>query len=390
MELDPGTRNYGELHAGFVRWAYLPVFGEKSASGFGDSDWCNVDVNCEAGTGWEVVKKSVVWIIAGRETCTGVLINNTLQDSTPYVFTAAHCVFDELSHTYKNPVVYFNYETRWCGDTREPTPFSISGATLVATGDTLEYSRDGDSLDFALLRLNADPPDYYQPYYAGWDRSSTPPQSSTTIHHPRSDAKKISVDNDPLQISYDGNGAFREYVRNSLWWVVEWDLATTENGSSGGPLFNPGQRVIGTLTGGDANCSNSVNDFYTRFDYAWDYYPDPSRQLKHWLDPAGTDPLSLPGIPAWNVSTEPLPSPREEISIYPNPASVRLNLESALPRGRKTSLSVYSASGIRVIHRELIWEGRTGLDVERLQPGIYLLKLAQKDAGASGRFIIRR
>ena len=40
------------------------------------------------------------------------------------------------------------------------------------------------------------------------------------------------------------------------------DIGTTEEGSSGGPLFNNSYQLIGTLTGGSANCAYPVNDYY--------------------------------------------------------------------------------------------------------------------------------
>jgi hypothetical protein len=67
--------------------------------------------------------------------------------------------------------------------------------------------------------------------------------------------------------------------------ILRWDGGVTESGSSGGPLFNPNKHVIGTLTGGQAVCGNPVNDYFARFNMAWDYRADTTKQLKYWLDP---------------------------------------------------------------------------------------------------------
>src|SRR5690606_3671231 len=53
--------------------------------------------------------------------------------------------------------------------------------------------------------------------------------------------------------------------------------------------------VVGTLTGGSATCRNPVNDYFSRFDLAWEYKNDTSQQLKYWLDPLNTNQKSLPG-----------------------------------------------------------------------------------------------
>ena len=39
----------------------------------------------------------------------------------------------------------------------------------------------------------------------------------------------------------------------------------TEPGSSGSPLFDQNRRIIGTLHGGFAACSNNQSDWYGRF-----------------------------------------------------------------------------------------------------------------------------
>ena len=51
-------------------------------------------------------------------------------------------------------------------------------------------------------------------------------------------------------------------VTNSYWWIKKWDIGTTEPGSSGGPLFNEANLMIGTLQGGFATCESSLNDYY--------------------------------------------------------------------------------------------------------------------------------
>ena len=242
---------------------------------------CNIDVNCEIGSNWHDARDAVCRLIVhGKEICTGTLINNTAEDEKPYIISAAHC-YDEWN--YAETTVYaFDYESPYCAPLDGDPSNSISGAVLKAKFD---------SLDFALAEMTLIPPPDYRPYYAGWDRSGSIPDSTVTIHHPQGDIKKISFDYDSPVFS-DFNSS---YVSNAFIEILRWDQGVTEAGSSGGALFNPDKNIIGTLTGGLATCSNPVRDYFERFDMSWDYKSDTTKQLKYWLDPLNKGAHKLDG-----------------------------------------------------------------------------------------------
>ncbi len=242
---------------------------------------CNIDINCDPGQKWDDVKDAVCRLIVnGREICTGTLLNNTADDDKPYVISAAHC-YDEWR--YAETTVYtFNYESPYCAPLDGDPSHSVSGAVMKA---------QFDSLDFALAELSLVPPPEYHPYYSGWDRSATVPDSSTTIHHPQGDIKKIAYDHDRAEFS-DFNS---NYTKNGFIKILRWDGGVTENGSSGGPLFNPAKNLVGTLTGGVATCANPVKDYFSRFGLAWNYKMDSTKQLKCWLDPLNTGVIKMNG-----------------------------------------------------------------------------------------------
>jgi lysyl endopeptidase len=391
LELPVGLANYGELQVGTVRFAHFPVFQDKSLNDdyFGRADTCNIDINCPPGANFQELKRSVVRMVS-NEICTGVLVNNTKEDGKPYIYTAAHCIFDRFTGEYQPAVFYFNYDSPSCDGPDGNDQFSIAGATLVATGDTSENPRDADSLDFALLELSVTPPDSFMVYYAGWNRDKSPVQNTTTIHHPRGDVKKISIDDDPPETSYHQEDYLPELVKYSHWRILEWDLATTEWGSSGCPLFDQDQRVVGNLTGGAANCVNTVNDYYTKFDYAWDYYDDPAKQLKHWLDPfPGTGTMTLDGMKPVSVSKTTVPEDRP-LRIYPNPADGLLHVQTDLPGQGITEISVYHISGKLLLRFRSTQTDTHSLDVSKLGPGIYILRLRKDKQMANQRFIIAR
>lgn len=261
-----------------VYHSYRNFFNENKDGYYGHSGTCNVDVNCPDASSWQAEKHAVCRLAMGHSMCSGTLINNTSNNGRPYFLTAEHCIGNS---SFSEWVFYFNYESPMCDGPDGSVSQTMSGCQVRATTD---------SIDFCLVEMSAPVPPSYLPYYAGWNRGSVPPTSSVCIHHPSADVKKYSKDLNPATEGTYGTGEYGQYRH---WKISEWDLGTTEGGSSGSPLFDQNRHIVGTLTGGDASCSYNFNDFYSRFDVAWDYYADSSKQLKYWLDPinAGTSAM---------------------------------------------------------------------------------------------------
>lgn len=265
-----------------VNHDYIGILNRSERRPLGvEAGECNIDINCELGEEWSEVKNSVCRLIVnGVEICTGALINNTAEDQKPYIISAAHC-YDRWEYA-ETSVYVFNYESPYCAPLDGDPGNSISGAIMKA---------QFDSLDFALAELSLVPPPEFRPYYAGWNRSDEIPASTTTIHHPQGDIKKIAIDKDSPVIS-DFNSS---YTENGFLKILQWEEGVTEIGSSGGPLFNDDKNIIGTLTGGVATCKNPVKDYFERFSLSWDYKNDSTKQLKCWLDPLNTKTKELNG-----------------------------------------------------------------------------------------------
>jgi subtilisin-like proprotein convertase family protein len=123
------------------------------------------------------------------------------------------------------------------------------------------------------------------------------------IHHPNTDEKRISFEYDPttttsyLGTAVPGNGT---HVR-----VEDWDLGTTEPGSSGSPLFDQNHRVIGQLHGGYASCTSQTSDWYGRFSVSWTGGGSPSSRLSDWLDPTGTGAMTVDTISGLGMALTP-------------------------------------------------------------------------------------
>ncbi len=255
----PATGELGSLQIGRITHGYRDVFAYARA--LGSSGSCNNNVICPEGDPWRDQIRSVAMItVNGSGICTGTLINNCAQNGTPYFLTANHCLGGSVS-TW---VFRFNWDSPSCSlNQNGPTNQTVSGATLLASSA---------GSDVGLLLLNSTPPASYNVYYSGWDKSGTFPTNQTAIHHPSGDVKKIS---------FDTNGATQAtYGSASCWRISTWEDGTTEPGSSGSGLWDQNKRLIGQLYGGQATCSNNVNDYYGRFDVSFPL-------LQTWLGTCG-------------------------------------------------------------------------------------------------------
>lgn len=245
----------GELHIDQVTHAYRDIF--SLAKDLGESGDCNINVICPEGDDWRDQIRAVGIITTGGSGfCTGTLVNTCAEDGTPYFLTADHCLDEDV----ENWVFRFNWDSPVCDPTENgPIDQTVSGCELLV---------NSPGTDVALLLLNTAPPEEYNVFYSGWDKSATPATSMTGIHHPSGDIKKISHSTNTAVVD-TYNGA-------DCWRVPVWAAGTTEPGSSGSGLWNQNKQLVGQLFGGAADCDNSVDDYYGRLDVSWPL-------LEEWL-----------------------------------------------------------------------------------------------------------
>ncbi|MBI65841.1 MAG: hypothetical protein CMG64_06080 [Candidatus Marinimicrobia bacterium] len=255
-----------------------------------DRDDCNINVACSESIGWEDQIDGAIRVTMGGGLCSASIINNTANDRTPYVLFADHCVSGSAS----GYVFYFNYQSSTCNGTNSSSNQSVSGSSLLVSGDI------NSSSDFALLEMTSDIPDSYNPFYVGWSNVSSPPQDAVGIHHPGGDIKKITQDG--TNVSAGGSGL--------NYWEFQYNDGRVIPGSSGSPFFDENKRQVGIASyiytnycnpSPDCYCDQQYTHGYGRFDVAWD------DGLDNYLDPLNTGVDYIDGIGASGVSISHIP-----------------------------------------------------------------------------------
>jgi hypothetical protein len=296
------ARGLGELELASVTHDYLDVWSLiEDRNGSGGAGACQVDVACPEGLPFLDVIDSAVHVMSPVGIlCSGSLLNNTADDGTILVLSAAHCT------GLANATFTFRFQRPRCRGGVAPAINTITGATQLVLDTTL---------DVQLARLDVpQAPLPYRVYLAGWDRSDVAPPSSAIIHHPGGDAKKISLDDDPPGKLFN------------FWRIFDWETGVTQGGSSGAPMFDPSGRFIGNLDSGASSCQVPTNDdFATRLAAVWPLF-------EPYLDPIGSGQTALGGLDLALVSPHPfsvkgvfppkvealLPGPQRSVRVLGN------------------------------------------------------------------------
>jgi len=276
---------------------------------------CNVDITCRQALDWFPVYRSVglyTFEIGGTASvCTGSLVNNTAEDRRPLFLTAEHCI--SSPEEAQSMVFYWNYQNPSCRSLGTPANAQApndsleeqtsSGAVLQARyGNVNENGSIFGRSDLTVVEIDDVIPESYQLYFAGWDRSGSAPGEAVSVHHPSGDAKRISFDRDPVsrtpyaESSSDPDGTH--------WLVEAWEVGTTEPGSSGAPLYNEDQEIVGVLSGGLAACTSRLSDedndepdWYGSLAHGFNRGDYETRTIADVLAPTGQPAQSLRGLP---------------------------------------------------------------------------------------------
>ncbi len=229
---------------------------------------CYPNVSCDAGIGWNKESQAVGLIYIGvtnyatNVTTTikgsGCFINKDqdyLETDKPYFITAGHILWGinengfDIDKTLKNNCsIILNYASSNCDD-NDGTKVAFQKITKmqkIALGGA-----DGDNYDYAILQpIDKTVGDLrkYNVNFAGWTITHDVGGPYAMIHHPGGDIKKISKSNGIMTI-----------LPNEA--RVNWDLGTSEDGSSGAPVFNNEHHMNSINVAGPNGCSgNRISD----------------------------------------------------------------------------------------------------------------------------------
>ncbi len=314
---------------------FLQLLATLNANGqaFGASGYCQDDdnVNCPK---WpnslEDSKRAVFRFSDGNgRGCTGALINQmTSQGSLRYYFlTAKHCV--ENSNFDVEWRFNFNYQSSDCQnnsvlvDAELPTGGIIWGNRGGFRYEHFSMVRLVEQIglcDMALLEMLTPPPPHWNVYFAGWSINYGQGLSLPyyAIHHPKGDIKKIAQSHSTFTITNYPchtvtkiiDGFFRlfgvrvrtevicSYTESPYYSTPVWSQGVVEEGSSGSPLFNNNQRIIGALSFGAGTCGFSALDQHGRLNTFWNR----SRAVRDALNPYND---LFPGALGTNISCYP-------------------------------------------------------------------------------------
>lgn len=366
------------------------LFGHmKGAIGDAVGD-CHIDVTCPEAAGWTDQINSVVCYTFREQgytyMCSGAMINNTKQDRRPYVFTAAHC----YSAFATNYVFYFNYQTYACGGNYGNYSNTATGATKRAMGDIEKSS------DFLLLEITGalSPSWRDKVYFAGWDRSTNTPTTGIAIHHPGGDWKKVSI---PKSV---GKNNLRAHFWEVSWITGSNNKGTTEQGSSGSPLFNASKRIVGSLSHGTSSCEYEDEyavgpvgkDYYGQLAWSWtnNNTSSSAAKLQPWLAPGNASIMSLNGI-YYSDATQ-IDSPETQtptIKIFPNPTDGHLTLQGEF-KAHNGTVRLFNLLGELVYTQDVNIQNDIILNIDGVEHGIYIIELLEGDNIHRNKLIITR
>ncbi|HEY0160729.1 MAG TPA: trypsin-like peptidase domain-containing protein [Thermoanaerobaculia bacterium] len=174
--------------------------------------------------------------------CSGGLIaDSDTSTNVPYFLTANHCI--SRASEASSLETFFFYTASSCGSCPDPGAASTTGATIVSTNKTSDYT---------LMRLSQPAP--AGAAFLGWSSTAVANTNGTPLFrlsHPQGAPQSYST-----HVVDTSKGTCRTWPRGS--WIYSTDtLGATEGGSSGSPVVNAAGQVVGQLSGG---CGYNVND----------------------------------------------------------------------------------------------------------------------------------
>ena len=229
-----------------------PIFTEQvpaAPNAFCGNAACIVDASCYAGANSIKDAYAKMEWVAGAflYTCTGGLLNDTNPSSTNYMLTANHCL--SKANVAKNVSFYWRFRTSSCNGacpSNSGWPYKTTGAGVAAT------NRSGD---YTLLTLNTAPP--AGSVRLGVTNAPVANTNGVALH-------RVSNPDFGPQVYSEHTvsttaGTCQGWPRGERIYSKD-TLGATDGGSSGSPVVNSSDMVVGQLSGACGTNPNNVCD----------------------------------------------------------------------------------------------------------------------------------
>ena len=242
LQLDSVQAGY----RGFGNVPNHPRFAQRKATSAASTSTqsCVENFSCDqTGANSGPARATVAVLIGNQFQCTGTLLNTTRNDFTPYILTARHCQQGALGGGAPNVAsaisIYWNAVSA-CGTTlgsiySGDAPVQYGGATTVV-----------EQQDAWLIRLN-DAPNFQDAYWAGWDATGSIFTGGYSIHHASGQNKQFVQWYGQALVQRIPAATLKVRYVSDFWGLVN-QLGNVGAGASGGALFDPDNRVVGSAT----------------------------------------------------------------------------------------------------------------------------------------------
>jgi hypothetical protein len=284
-----------------------------------------------------------VLIDHGQRYATGVLVNNSANDGTPYVLMASNAIIG-------NPASFvFQFDVQGTGC------LQASGSCDLRTicGATLKMNDANTGA--SLLRLSKQPRNDWQTFYSGWRLHDDTSELYYCVHHANGFPQCLTT----------YSGAFMPVIHSGILTqgLAVLESGQTASGSLGAPLFDSEGNLLGLFKGGNAHCGgNSGVDRFVLLSEIWN-------NVQRFLDPENEDQDKMPGY--YQPEQPELKQNPFDFLVYPNPSVDFVNL-SVPSDDTIVTVELFDALG----HLVGSWGAVTNIGVNGLPRGVYALRVA--------------
>ena len=185
-------------------------------------------------------------------------------------------------------------------------------------------------------------------------------------------------------------------------WLANWSYqyGTTEQGSSGSPLFNKDKLIVGQLYAGSSSCvagqpedsqGPSGWDLYGKISNSWtnNNNSSDSKKLKPWLDPNNTGANTLQGRWMNGAPSGIHTNSAANLNIFPNPTTGMVTISGSFNEGEGIC-NVYDMMGNLVVSKSVNLNGETTLNFSELTPAMYLLEVSDNSNVYRSKILISK